>query len=102
MRITPQARKVSIVVHDVVGVDEVYRHEPGLVIGSQLLTLTAQPAPGTGRNYIIVEVATLGMPDDIANAKIVRKPIRLHFGGHATRYPGAHGRHSGARQKFSP
>ena len=59
---------VGVVEHHVVGIDEVDRLKPGLALLAHGLTTNPQPAPGLGPDHIVVEIAALGLADDVADA----------------------------------
>ncbi len=80
-RLHRMSRLIRIVKHHVVRVDQVHREEPGFVLLREIGRLAAQPACRGGSDHAVVQVAALGMRDDVADPEVIGKAVGFHLLG---------------------
>ena len=76
-----RAWRIGVVEHHVVRIHQVDREEPRLAFRRQFAPLAAQPASGHGGDDAVVQVAALGVGDDVADAEVVGEAVGLHLLG---------------------
>ncbi len=74
-------RTIGVVEHHVVRVDEIHRQKPRLTLGCEISPPTAQPVRRHRGDDAVVQVAALGVPDNIADPEVVRESVSLHLLG---------------------
>ena len=74
-------RRIGVVEHNVVRVDEVDGQEPGLSGRCEVPALATQPADSHCGDNPIVQVSATVMRDDVAHAEIIGETVGFHLGG---------------------